>query len=78
MEPQLLATKLYIALINHLAAVPNPFALVLDDYHTIAVPSIHEGAALLLEHQPLHLHFVIMAFFSYTLLAALIGGWVTL
>ncbi len=33
--------------------------LVLDDYHLISTPQIHEGIAFLLEHQPQNLHLVI-------------------
>ncbi len=33
--------------------------LVLDDYHLISTPQIHEGIAFLLEHQPHNLHLVI-------------------
>jgi len=47
------------ALINELASVPRDFVLVLDDYHLIHTPSIHERLAFLLEHQPPQMHLVI-------------------
>jgi len=51
-------------LVNQIAALaPTPsttnVVLVLDDYHLIAAPQIHEGIAFLLEHQPHNLHLVI-------------------
>ena len=33
--------------------------LVLDDYHVIAAPPIHQGLAFLLQHLPPHLHLVL-------------------
>lgn len=47
------------ALINALALIPNPVVLVLDDYHAITAPAIHESLAFLLEHQPARLRLVI-------------------
>ena len=40
------------AVLNELAAVPNDLVLVLDDYHVIDSPEVHEGMAFLLEHLP--------------------------
>jgi LuxR family maltose regulon positive regulatory protein len=37
----------------------EPYILVLDDYHTIDTPRIHEGIAFLVEHMPPQLHLVI-------------------
>jgi LuxR family maltose regulon positive regulatory protein len=45
--------------INELAAVPAPIILVLDDYHAISTPAIHQAVTFLLEHQPPNLHLVI-------------------
>lgn len=39
-------------LINELSAIPDVLTLVLDDYHVIDSPSIHEGLAFLVEHMP--------------------------
>ena len=47
------------ALINDLAAAPQPVALVLDDYHVIGTPAIHEALSFLLDHLPPALHLVI-------------------
>jgi LuxR family maltose regulon positive regulatory protein len=47
------------ALINDIAAVEEPFALVLDDYHLISTLAIHERLAFLLDHQPARMHLVI-------------------
>jgi len=54
------------SLLNQIAAQarPNPNApaniiLVLDDYHLISTPQIHEGIAFLLDHQPHNLHLVV-------------------
>jgi LuxR family maltose regulon positive regulatory protein len=47
------------ALINELAAIPDKLALVLDDYHVVDSPSIHDDVAFLMSHLPPHLHIVI-------------------
>ncbi len=51
-------------LLNEIAALAETppgldIVLVLDDYHLISAPQIHEGIAFLLEHQPHNLHLVI-------------------
>ena len=50
---------LLASLINDIAAVPEPFILVLDDYHLIHALPIHQQLAFLLEHQPPLMHLVI-------------------
>ncbi len=40
------------SLVNDLAAVSRRLVLVLDDYHVIANPRIHEAVTFLLDHQP--------------------------
>src|SRR5215211_6888772 len=40
------------SLINDLVARSRPLVLVLDDYHLVVNPSIHEAIAFLLEHLP--------------------------
>jgi LuxR family transcriptional regulator, maltose regulon positive regulatory protein len=40
------------ALVNTLAAQPNAVALVLDDYHLIQAPPVHDSLTLLLERLP--------------------------
>ena len=39
-------------LLNELAATPERLVLVLDDYHVILTPTIHEGLTFLLDHLP--------------------------
>src|SRR3712207_6469548 len=46
-------------LINEVAAVDGDVVLVLDDYHVIESPEIHEGMAFLLEHLPPQAHLVV-------------------
>ncbi|TEU22071.1 MAG: hypothetical protein E3J21_00800 [Anaerolineales bacterium] len=47
------------AMINEIAAIPDPFALVLDDYHVIKAEAIHNALTFLLDHLPSQLHLVI-------------------
>lgn len=46
-------------LINELAAIPDPFALILDDLHLIDAPPIHAALAFLLDHLPPPMHLVV-------------------
>ena len=46
-------------LINEIAAIPDPFALVLDDYHLITAQAIHDALAFLLDHLPPQMHLII-------------------
>ncbi|HRQ36297.1 MAG TPA: LuxR C-terminal-related transcriptional regulator [Chloroflexota bacterium] len=46
-------------LLNEIAAVPQEFALVLDDYHVLDAPPIDEALTFLLEHLPPQMHLVI-------------------
>lgn len=46
-------------LVNALAPTPTPLLLVLDDYHLITNPAIHENVAFLLEHLPAGVTFII-------------------
>jgi len=46
-------------LVNEISAVSQPFILVLDDYHVIHTPPIHEQLTFLLENQPSNLHLVV-------------------
>jgi len=47
------------ALVNELAATPDDVVLVLDDYHVIDRPDIHEGVATLIDRLPPTAHLVI-------------------
>ena len=53
------AETLLTALINEIAAIPESFALVLDDYHVLDAKPIDRGVAFLLEHLPPQMHLVI-------------------
>ena len=48
------------ALVNEIATIPQPFILVLDDYHVIHTPPIHGQLNFLLEHQPPNMRMVII------------------
>ncbi|MCL4296661.1 MAG: tetratricopeptide repeat protein [Anaerolineae bacterium] len=59
-SPQPAPPKLILThLINEVNLWPAPFALVLDDYHVINSPSIHEAVAFLLDHLPPPMHIII-------------------
>jgi LuxR family maltose regulon positive regulatory protein len=47
------------SLLNEIAAFPDDFALVLDDYHMIDAKPIDEAITFLLEHLPPQMHLVI-------------------
>jgi LuxR family transcriptional regulator, maltose regulon positive regulatory protein len=47
-------------LINGIAAAADPLVLVLDDYHLITNPTIHQQLAWLLAHQPPNLKLIIV------------------
>ena len=47
------------ALLNDLGGRPEDLLLILDDYHLIEAPDVHEGMTFLLEHQPPQLHVVL-------------------
>jgi LuxR family maltose regulon positive regulatory protein len=54
-------TAYLIALINQIAASDRRFSLVLDDYHRIASPEVHEVLVYILDHLPPKMNFVIAA-----------------
>jgi LuxR family maltose regulon positive regulatory protein len=57
---QILApTAIMDALINELAVSGSPMLVVLDDYHIITNPTVHESLEYFIEHQPSHAHLVI-------------------
>jgi LuxR family maltose regulon positive regulatory protein len=47
------------ALVNDLAALSTDLLLVLDDYHLVEAPGVHEGMRFLIDHQPPSLHLVL-------------------
>ena len=46
-------------LLNELAAIPDRFVLVLDDYHTLDCKPIDDALTFLVDHQPSHMQLVI-------------------
>ncbi len=46
-------------LINDLAGAQTPMVVVLDDYHFITNPAVHETLEYFIDHQPSQLHLVI-------------------
>jgi LuxR family maltose regulon positive regulatory protein len=59
-SPQLPPRQSLVAsLINDIVAAGSPLILVLDDYHFISSPAVHEMVGFLLEHCPPMLHVVI-------------------
>ena len=46
-------------LLNEIAALPDHFMLVLDDYHLVDARPVDEALTFLLEHLPPHMHLVI-------------------
>lgn len=50
-----------INLINEFNSHIQPLVLVIDDYHLIREQSIHDAMSLWLEHQPAHMHLVIIS-----------------
>jgi LuxR family maltose regulon positive regulatory protein len=47
------------SLINDIATTPQPFVLVLDDYHLIQALPIHQLISFFLEHQPPQMHLLV-------------------
>ncbi len=47
------------AIVNALSRIPDPFLIVLDDYHIIQASAVHVAASFLLEHLPPQAHLVI-------------------
>ena len=60
--------------INELAGNPNPLCLILDDYHHIHNPAVHQSIAFLLEHAPSTFHVIVASRTDPPLPLALIRG----
>jgi LuxR family maltose regulon positive regulatory protein len=59
-SPQPPSTGAVLAtLLNGLDGVAADMVLILDDYHVIVAPPIHQGLAFLVQHLPPHLHLVL-------------------
>ncbi len=50
---------LLTTLINDIAESPDCYVVVLDDYHLIETPTVHQGMTFLLDHCPPQLHVMI-------------------
>ncbi|MFI7064576.1 LuxR C-terminal-related transcriptional regulator [Kribbella sp. NPDC050124] len=48
-----------VAVVNELMRRPDHALLVLDDYHVIEAPEVHEAMTFLLDHAPDHLHLLV-------------------
>ena len=53
------ADVLASSLVNEIAGLPEAFILVLDDYHRITGPHVHQLISTLLQYQPRQMHLVI-------------------
>lgn len=59
-SPQPASTESVLTtLLNEIAAIPEEFALVLDDYHVVDTQPIDQALTFLLEHLPPQMHLVI-------------------
>src|SRR3990172_8854641 len=59
-SPQPPPTRVVLtALLNDLGSVPGDLILVLDDYHAIDAPAVHDAVVFLLVHLPPQVHLVI-------------------
>jgi len=62
------------SLINDLAQAPQACLLVLDDYHLVRNPGIHQSLAYFIEHAPAHVHLLIASRTDPPLPLALLRG----
>jgi LuxR family transcriptional regulator, maltose regulon positive regulatory protein len=62
------------ALINDLAQISHACVVVLDDYHLIRNPNIHQSLTFFLEHIPAHIHVMIASRTDPPLPLALLRG----
>ena len=53
------AEPVLTTLVNELDRLPTHLVLVLDDYHLVSAPEVHEAMTFLVEHQPPELHVVL-------------------
>jgi len=58
-SPQSSLDAVLPTLVNDLSAIRDDLVLVLDDYHVIEAPEVHDGMTFLLEHLPPQVHLVI-------------------
>ena len=65
---------LLTCLVNDVAGAERPFILVLDDYHLIEAPAIHEAITFLLDHLPPQMHLALTSRADPPLPLALLRG----
>jgi LuxR family maltose regulon positive regulatory protein len=58
-SPQSSLDAVLATLVNELSGLSDDLALVLDDYHVIEAPEVHDGMAFLVGHLPPQVHLVI-------------------
>lgn len=59
-SPELPALEAVLPLlINDLASLPEPFALILEDYHTITAAAVHQTMRWFLDHLPPSIHLIL-------------------
>lgn len=46
-------------LLNALGEISDEFVLVLDDYHFVSAPNVHQALAFMIEHMPSHMHLIV-------------------
>lgn len=59
--PSMTLEPAIVALLNELNNLTNELIIILDDYHVIETPTIHQSMAYLLEHLPPHIHLYIVS-----------------
>ena len=65
---------LLTCLVNDISKIERPFVLVLDDYHLIQAPAIHEAITFLLDHMPPQMHLALTSRADPPLSLALLRG----
>jgi ATP/maltotriose-dependent transcriptional regulator MalT len=61
-------------LVNDLVEIPDDFILILDDFHLIRTPVIHQSLSYLIEHAPSNFHVLILSRVDPPLPLALLRG----
>lgn len=59
--PSMTLEPAIVALLNDLNNLTNELIIILDDYHVIETPTIHQSMAYLLEHLPPHIHLYVVS-----------------
>ena len=61
-SPQIPPLEVYLAtLVNDIARFSQPVLFVIDDYHLVHTPAIHQMLNFILEHQPFQLHLILLS-----------------